>query len=107
MTGHLRVSWREPAQRLRHGYRLRIAARGDALDHHVLVDDAAELAVLAANPKLPHPELAHQMTRLPQGLSLADTGAIRNRNLRAGHPDTPCSVTPNNSTARTSVLCPA
>ena len=64
-----------------HGHRLRVTARGDALDHHVPADHALELAVLPADPKFPHPQFAHPVTRLPQGLSFADARHIRLRGL--------------------------
>ena len=71
-----------------HGHGLRVTARGDALDHPVPADDALELAVLPADPQFPHAQLAHPVTRLPQGLSFADARHIRLRGLsRAAHRD--------------------
>src|SRR5215472_15566652 len=73
---------------LPHGDRLRIAARGDPPDQHVAADGPLDLAVFPADPQRPHPELAHQVTRLAQGLSRIDVRHIRFRGLtRAGHRD--------------------
>jgi hypothetical protein len=79
---------RPPRRDLLDGDRLWIVARSDTPDHHVPADCPADLAIFRADHENPDPEFAHQVTRLPQGLSRVDVRHIRFRGLaRSRHRD--------------------